>query len=372
MALFPKTYHLLGYEAVKWAAAEVADVAILDSWYPIYPARRLGKKPVALKRLNRELVLFRTPSGAVGALSDCCPHRGMRLSKGWVNGDRLVCPYHGWCFDAAGNGESPGSPKLSVQADNLAAIEHRGIIWIKDRNGPGALPPLEFDGYELLYTAYFPMKAPVEALMENFTEIEHTGTAHWQFGYFQDRMSEVTVESEVVGDAVRTRTAGPQMRLWFLTEWTMGMHTGDCLKFDWLTHFGPLHTSADFWWEDPRTQQVRPCRFKEIAFFVPVGPEECLLVSFYFWSWQQTARRWLRHLWRPFVRLAVGYEISLDKWLIENVIPRSIHEPGRRLSRFDKGLQEQRKRWQRCCNGEDAMNGARLPEQPPPAEQTQT
>ena len=59
-------------------------MSILDHWYPIYPASRLGRKPVALKRLDRELVLFRTGKGGVGVLPDSCPHRGMRLSKGRV------------------------------------------------------------------------------------------------------------------------------------------------------------------------------------------------------------------------------------------------------------------------------------------------
>jgi phenylpropionate dioxygenase-like ring-hydroxylating dioxygenase large terminal subunit len=335
-------------------------VNILDHWYPIYLSRRLGKKPVAVKRLNRDLVLFRAGSGAVGVLPDCCPHRGMRLSNGRVKAGQLVCPYHGWCFDASGLGQSPGSPKLHVQTPCFEVAEHRGVVWIKNPGGAGVLPPLTFDGYEPLYTAYFPMKAPVEALMENFTEIEHTGPAHWQFGYAADRMTEVKVESEASNDTVRTRTEGPQMRLWFLTEWTMGMRSGDCLKFDWTTRFAPLHTSADFWWEEPRSHQPRPFRFKEVAFFVPVGPEECLLVSFYFWSCQGTLRRMLRHLYRPFVKLAVGYEISIDKWLIENVIPQSLHA-GRRLGRFDKGLHEQRKRWHRCC-GEDGATA--VPPQP--------
>jgi phenylpropionate dioxygenase-like ring-hydroxylating dioxygenase large terminal subunit len=331
---------------------------MLDQWCPVYPSRRLGKKPVALKCWNRELVLFRTSAGTAAALPDVCPHRGMRLSKGWVENDCLVCPYHGWCFDAAGHGESPGSPKLSVRTAALDVAEHRGVVWVKDAAGTGTLPPLDFDGYELLYIAYWPMKAPVEALMENFTEIEHTGTAHWQFGYDPARMTDVRVDTEAEEDWVRTRTAGPQMRLWPPTKWTMGMRSGDCLKFDWTTRFAPLHTSADFWWEDPSSGEVRPCRFKEVAFFVSVGPEECLLVSFYFWSWRGK-RRWLKHLLWPFASLAVRYEISLDKWLIENVVPRSLHATGRRLGRFDQGLHEQRKRLKRRME-EDAT----LPAEP--------
>lgn len=333
-------------------------MAILDQWHPIYPSRSLGKKPVPLKRLNRELVLFRTGTGEVAVLPDCCPHRGMRLSKGKVESGSLVCPYHGWCFDSTGHGFAPGTPKLPVQTPAFEATEHQGIIWIKDPQAEADLPKLEFEGYELLYTAYFPMRAPVEALMENFTEIEHTGTAHWQFGYVGDRMTEVEVETQTTDDSVRMTTSGPQRKLWFMTEWTMGMRTGDLLKFDFTTRFAPLHTSADFWWEDSKTNRIRPCRFKEMAFYVPVGPEECLLVTFYFWNWQGSPRRFLGPLLRPFVTQAVRYEITLDKWLIENVMPKSVQSPNRRLGRFDKGLHEQRKRWQRCLDAEAALEGA--------------
>jgi hypothetical protein len=160
-------------------------------------------------------------------------------------------------------------------------------------------------------------------------------------------MSEVLVETESTEDAVRTTTAGPQMPLWFMTEWTMGMKSGDCLKFDWTTRFAPLHTSADFWWEAADSKRLRPCRFKEEAYFVPVSAEECLLVTFYFWSWKTRAQWLLSRFLRPFVISAVRYEIKIDKWLIENVMPQSVHSPTRRLGRFDKGLYEQRKRWQK-------------------------
>jgi vanillate O-demethylase monooxygenase subunit len=321
-------------------------LAVLDQWHPIYPSRSLGKKPVALKCLGRELVLFRIADGTVGVLADCCPHRGMRLSLGRVADGRLVCPYHGWCFDTCGNGESPGSPKLHARAPHFDVAEHQRLIWIKDPGGTGTLPPLQHDGYDLLYLAYVPIKAPVESLMENFTEIEHTGTAHWQFGYDGNRMTEVSVDVEADDETVRVRTAGPQMRLWKTTAWAMGVRAGDILKFDWTTRFAPLHSTADFWWEDSRTGQVRPCRFKETAFFIPVGPRESLAVSYYFWSFQGIRRR-LRRLLHPFVALGVRYEISLDRWLIENVVPQSLFTPSRRLGRFDKGLHELRKRWHR-------------------------
>ena len=320
-------------------------MAGLDQWHPIYPSRALGRKPIALKRMGRELVLFRTAANGIGAFLDSCPHRGMRLSLGRVERDKLVCPYHGWCFDSCGNGQSPGSPRLHVTASHFNVAEHEGLIWIKDPGSTATLPTLRYAGYHLLYLAHVPMMAPVESLMENFTEIEHTGIAHWQFGYDVNRMDEVSVDVESDADTVRVRTAGPQKRLWLPTRWAMGVRPGDLLKFDWTTRFAPLHSTADFWWEDPHTGQVRPCRFKEVAYFIPVGPRESLSVAYYFWSFAG-ARRWVRPLLKPFVALGTRYEIGRDKWLIENVVPQTLFAAGRRLGRFDKGLFELRKRWQ--------------------------
>lgn len=314
----------------------------LEQWHPVYPSRWLGKKPVALKRFDEELVLFRTGRGEIGALPDCCPHRGMRLSNGWVEGGQVVCPYHGWCFDRGGDGHSPGTPRMHVQSPCYDAAEHRGMIWIKNRSAAAEFPPLHHDGYEIVHLAYAEMNAPMEALLENFNEIEHTGVAHFQFGYDQRRMHEVAVEMQTDDEGVRLQIEGPQMRMPLPSRWSMGLRRGDLLKFDFTTRFSPVHTTADFWWEDPRTQEVRPCRFKEAAFFIPVSSSECLLVCYYFWTWRGV-RRYLRHLFKPFVSLAVRYEISRDKWLIENVMPASL-DSERCLGRFDKGLREQRKR----------------------------
>jgi len=54
-----------------------------EYWYPGIWSRNVGaKKPVRLKMLGEELVLFRGGDGAVVALNDWCPHRGARLSNG--------------------------------------------------------------------------------------------------------------------------------------------------------------------------------------------------------------------------------------------------------------------------------------------------
>jgi nitrite reductase/ring-hydroxylating ferredoxin subunit len=33
------------------------------------------------------------------AIGDDCPHQGGSLCEGWVEGDIVICPVHGWEFD---------------------------------------------------------------------------------------------------------------------------------------------------------------------------------------------------------------------------------------------------------------------------------
>lgn len=56
--------------------------------------------PVILN--GQMLALWRDEAGHLQLWEDRCPHRGMRLSFGFVRGDRLSCLYHGWQFGRDG------------------------------------------------------------------------------------------------------------------------------------------------------------------------------------------------------------------------------------------------------------------------------
>lgn len=39
-------------------------------------------------------------NGELSALDNVCPHRGGPLGQGFIEGGKIVCPWHGWQFDA--------------------------------------------------------------------------------------------------------------------------------------------------------------------------------------------------------------------------------------------------------------------------------
>jgi phenylpropionate dioxygenase-like ring-hydroxylating dioxygenase large terminal subunit len=116
-------------------------------WVPIALGRDVPKGTTrAVIVEGRELALWRGDSGSVQVWEDRCPHRGMRLSYGFVRGDSLNCLYHGWEY---GTGAScrriPAHPDLEVpqtiKAKAFPVAEAAGMIWTRD-SGDEPMPGL--------------------------------------------------------------------------------------------------------------------------------------------------------------------------------------------------------------------------------------
>lgn len=107
-----------------------------QQWYPAAFSREVARgKATTTTFWGEDIALYRAEDGAVHALEDRCPHRGIKLSHGSVEGCRLVCLYHGWTFDPAGQlvemkHDSFGKklPVLSVRS--YPVRERYGIVWI--------------------------------------------------------------------------------------------------------------------------------------------------------------------------------------------------------------------------------------------------
>ena len=94
---------------------------------------------------NTDLAIWCTDSGTYHAWSDRCPHRGMRLSHGFVRGDALACIYHGWQYNETGSCKYiPAHPQLSppetICVPTYACTESGGVIWVALAK-PAEAPP---------------------------------------------------------------------------------------------------------------------------------------------------------------------------------------------------------------------------------------
>ena len=107
-----------------------------NRWWPVFESANLGSaKPLAIRRLGEDLVLWRDAAGAAHVFIDRCAHRGAALSKGFIRGAELQCWYHGFRFDGQGQctavpAEGPDSPLPGrVSIAGYPVQEHGGLIW---------------------------------------------------------------------------------------------------------------------------------------------------------------------------------------------------------------------------------------------------
>ena len=84
---------------------------------------------------GNELVVWRSAAGHLSAWPDRCPHRGMRLSHGFVRGETLACIYHGWVYETSGVCQHiPAHPALvppaAIRVEALSCVEKDGVLWL--------------------------------------------------------------------------------------------------------------------------------------------------------------------------------------------------------------------------------------------------
>lgn len=113
---------------------------IFGDWYPA--ARLDGLEPgqtAVATLLGIPLLLGRKSEGALFALRDLCPHRGIPLSAGWFDGETVMCKYHGWRFEPC-SGRCEEIPSLTTH-DRLEP----------NRIYANAFPVRAGDGYAWVY-----------------------------------------------------------------------------------------------------------------------------------------------------------------------------------------------------------------------------
>ena len=126
-------------------------------WYPVLPSADLPEgRPVGVELLNEAVVLARL-NGEVVAMQDLCRHFQARLSLGEVvqheGQECLMCPYHGWLYNAAG--QCVAIPQLApgreipreARVPGYRTQEKYGLIWVCLTEEPGFDIPAfpEFD-----------------------------------------------------------------------------------------------------------------------------------------------------------------------------------------------------------------------------------
>ena len=79
-----------GEDCLRTGPGTPAGRYLRQFWQPIYHTVDLAPgRPITIRILSQDFTLYRGQGGQPHLVDAACPHRGTRLSSGWIEGDAV-------------------------------------------------------------------------------------------------------------------------------------------------------------------------------------------------------------------------------------------------------------------------------------------
>ena len=166
--------------------AIIDDPILFNDWHVVGQS---SDTPVGAVRparlLGQDLALWRNKEG-LRAWKDLCLHRGAKLSGGRVQDDCLVCPYHGWNYDSAGQcvripAHPSQPPPTRARTTAYHVSERYGLVWVclgtPTRDVP-SFSEADDTSFRKVIAGPYLFKAHGPRVIENFLDVGHFPFVH--------------------------------------------------------------------------------------------------------------------------------------------------------------------------------------------------
>lgn len=181
-----------------------------NQWYVAAYADEVGRELFSRTICGEDILLWRTGSGEAVAMSNRCVHRRFPLSESpsRLEGDSVVCGYHGFTYGADGVCVSvPGQQRVprTARLKQFTVVEQDGFVWvwIADSDAPAEpdadriprAPWLTSPDYAVV-KGMEPIECNYGLLIDNLMDLSHEAYLH--AGYIgTPEVAETPITTEV-------------------------------------------------------------------------------------------------------------------------------------------------------------------------------
>ena len=173
------------FDATDWSI-------LAQHWYPVARVQDVSTTPHQVQLLDIKMAIYQTELGEIHLVRDICPHRGVPLSKGWVDGEELICPYHGLHYNGLGKCvKIPAQPELTHISERFTltkfpVVLKYGLVWtsLSSHNESLANFPVldtwDIDGHQAILPPFVDIAGSSGRQLEGFIDVAHFAWVHHQ------------------------------------------------------------------------------------------------------------------------------------------------------------------------------------------------
>jgi len=185
----------------------------VNAWYVAARSEEIpNDRPLGRRICNVPMAFFRNGQGTIAAVEDFCPHRGAPLSLGKVEGDTLVCGYHGLAMGCDGKPVSMPCQRVRgfPSVRSFAVHEAHGFVWVWPGDqalaDPGQVPRFEWMGNPAFGYGggLYHIACGYQLMIDNLMDLTHETYVH-STSIGQKEIDEVPCQTKVDGDHVVTQ-----------------------------------------------------------------------------------------------------------------------------------------------------------------------
>lgn len=174
----------------RMAQQKIADYTtplVRNCWYVAALADEVTRELKERTLLGKTLLMYRTLDGAPVFMQNRCAHRSFPLSKGRLEGDHVVCGYHGMEYNPQGQCvfmPSLAKPPTHARVQSYPVVEQGPLIWIWMGDAllanPALIPatPWLSDPAWRTVRGQFHIKSNYVAMHENLLDQTHFSVLH--------------------------------------------------------------------------------------------------------------------------------------------------------------------------------------------------
>jgi phenylpropionate dioxygenase-like ring-hydroxylating dioxygenase large terminal subunit len=290
---------------------------------------KLGAKSFNIIKINHQYFAF----------PKRCPHRGTNLKYSALDGEGIVCPYHGWKISKDGSIIQNNGDKRKCKVEVIPLSQHYDLLWLNKNQLkiPISAPEkLKFCG-----SLSFDLSAPFHVVLDNFNEGSHTPFVHRLLGCKKTELQKIKFNWSKHQNHVLIQYFGPQKPNFFFNGPFWKTFTNWDIK--WITSFSPVRMEYYSKWRSIKSDKVIFPENYNCYLITPNGPDRTWLYAIVFTEINAK----LKFL-SPFLK-KISLEFTKNQIMEDEVfyqkiadIPKSFKNMN--LDEFDHPLVEIRKR----------------------------